>query len=150
MTCDWGRHINSTSECPKESIETIIIQDGPEHRVFMLCEDHSTLVHHGDTPRVGGRIGELGELGSETMTRAPCDLEARFAERARIIRIYQRMNQGALADAIGLDPSALRNIEAGRRTVRLSEAVEICRVLGLDLYQMISDEPFAYQTLVMK
>lgn len=57
---------------------------------------------------------------------------------ARNVKFYRNgMTQERLADLCGLKPSAISNLESGRRKPLLTTAVKISKALGVDLDTMI-------------
>jgi transcriptional regulator with XRE-family HTH domain len=60
----------------------------------------------------------------------------------------RQMTQQQLAEAIGIHQAALSGIESGKRYLRLGEAIALCTALGVDLGEVVSDEPFTLRTEV--
>ena len=69
--------------------------------------------------------------------------ERRFADRMASIRKLRNLNQSELAAACGVRRHVITGIEAGRRGIRLGEAVTLCGVLGVELAAMVSAAPMA-------
>lgn len=72
-------------------------------------------------------------------------VELDFSARVREARLLSGMTQKQLADAVGLDASAISRLELGSRAIRLGEAALIADVLKTDVRQLIfgqlSDDP---------
>ena len=51
-------------------------------------------------------------------------------------RIQKKMTQKDIAESIGISESAVQKWESGKNTVRLPEAISLCRVLGIQLEQL--------------
>jgi DNA-binding XRE family transcriptional regulator len=67
--------------------------------------------------------------------------DRRFAARLAHIRKMRGHKQEDLAALIGVSRFVITGIETGGRGVKLGEALELCRVLNVDLHDMVSDEP---------
>ena len=59
------------------------------------------------------------------------------------LRKLRDLTQVEFAAACGLHRHVIAAIEAGRRGIRLGEAVTLCGGLGVDLAAMVSDTPMA-------
>lgn len=72
-------------------------------------------------------------------------VEADFGVRVREARQIVGMTQRQLADAVGLDASAISRLEQGSRAIRLGEAALIADALKTDVRQLVygklSDDP---------
>jgi len=58
------------------------------------------------------------------------------------------MTQKQLAEQVGIHQAAMSAIEAGKRYMRLGEAIAACTALGVDLGDVVSDEPLTLRTEV--
>lgn len=58
----------------------------------------------------------------------------------RIADLRGEMTQQDLAQAVGLDPTVLSKIEAGRRPLRIAELIAIARELGVDPAAVLEEE----------
>ncbi len=54
------------------------------------------------------------------------------------IRLEKSINQDVIADALGIDTSAVSNIENGKRELRVSELDKIANCLGVDLLYLFT------------
>ena len=65
---------------------------------------------------------------------------------ARILaaRKRARITQDQLASAIGLSRSSVANIEAGRQSLSVVDALTICRLLGIGIDQLLGPETSAW------
>jgi transcriptional regulator with XRE-family HTH domain len=63
---------------------------------------------------------------------------------ARIAELRGEMGQQDLARAVGLDPTVLSKIEAGKRPLRIGELVTIARELGVDAAVLLNEERAAF------
>ncbi|MCF6386522.1 helix-turn-helix domain-containing protein [Mycobacterium sp. MBM] len=72
-------------------------------------------------------------------------VENDFGMRVRETRTIRGMTQRQLADAVGLDASAISRLEQGSRAIRLGEAALIADALKTDVKQLVygdsSDDP---------
>lgn len=59
------------------------------------------------------------------------------------LRKLRSLSQHELATACGVRRHVVVAIEAGRRGIRLGEAVTLCGALGVDLAAMVADTPMA-------
>lgn len=78
--------------------------------------------------------------------------ERRFAYWLRRLREERepRLSQVALAEMVGLDPTALTKIEKGTRSIRLNEAHALAEALSLPVSSMLrAPRPTAWQALVV-
>lgn len=64
---------------------------------------------------------------------SPASRQREIGRRIRNVRRDQRWTQPQLADAVGLSRHAVLDIEAGRRPVKLDEAVEFALALEVPL-----------------
>lgn len=55
-----------------------------------------------------------------------------FAAQLKAARKEQKLSQRTLAEYVGLPQSHISNIESGKVDIRLSNVIEISRVLGLE------------------
>jgi transcriptional regulator with XRE-family HTH domain len=69
------------------------------------------------------------------------EVERRFAQNIAAVRRALRMSQQELADRVGMNRSALSELERGHRSARLGEAAAIAEVLGVDLPALLDDKP---------
>ncbi|MCK9901272.1 helix-turn-helix transcriptional regulator [Frankia sp. Cpl3] len=71
----------------------------------------------------------------------------RLVTRLRSVRERKRLTQDQVAAAAGMSRPTLTLIEAGRRSrgVTLDEAAGLCRVLGVDLCDMLGEAPVVVQ-----
>lgn len=58
----------------------------------------------------------------------------------RIADLRGEMSQQDLAQAVGLDPTVLSKIEAGRRPLRIGELIAIARELGVDPALLLDEQ----------
>ena len=58
----------------------------------------------------------------------------------RIADLRGEMSQQDLAHAVGLDPTVLSKIEAGKRPLRIGELIAIARELGVDPASVLEEE----------
>lgn len=58
----------------------------------------------------------------------------------RIAELRGEMSQQDLARAVGLDPTVLSKIEAGKRPLRIGELVAIARELGIDPTAILDED----------
>ncbi len=70
-------------------------------------------------------------------------LERRAVARIASVRRAKQMTQQQLAEAVGIRRTGITEIESGRRYLRLGEAIAICAALGVDLGDVVADEPMA-------
>ncbi|MDX1878210.1 helix-turn-helix domain-containing protein [Mycolicibacterium sp. 141076] len=88
---------------------------------------------------VGGVMHELS--AAESAARVEADFGVRVREARQIVGMTQRQ----LADAVGLDASAISRLEQGSRAIRLGEAALIADALKTDVRQLVygklSDDP---------
>lgn len=75
-------------------------------------------------------------------------LERRAVARIASVRRVRQMTQQQLAEAIGIHQAAMSGIEAGKRYMRLGEAIAACAALGVDLGEVVSEEPLTLRTEV--
>lgn len=75
-------------------------------------------------------------------------LERRAVARIASVRRMRQMTQLQLAQAIGVHQAAMSAIESGKRYLRLGEAIAACAALGVDLGQVVSEEPLTLRTEV--
>lgn len=71
---------------------------------------------------------------------------SRAALRILQLRQHRKMTQQQLADATGMNRSAVWAVETGRRYIRLGEAVAICAALSVDLGALVAEEPLVLVT----
>lgn len=64
-------------------------------------------------------------------------VEAEFGARVREVRLSNKWTQRQLAEALGVDASAVSRIEQGTRAVRLAEAAAIADALGANLDALV-------------
>lgn len=67
--------------------------------------------------------------------------DRRFGVRLAVIRKMRDHSQEDLAALIGVGRFVIAGIENGVRGVKLGEAVDLCRVLNVDLREMVNPEP---------
>lgn len=72
-------------------------------------------------------------------------VDARFAERLRLMRQARNMTAHRLAEQAGLPTDAVHRIEMPRagkrqRDTTIGEAVVLCQVLGIDLAHMVAED----------
>ena len=58
----------------------------------------------------------------------------------RIAELRGEMSQQDLAQAVGIDPTVLSKIEAGKRPLRINELVAMARELGVDPAVLLDEE----------
>lgn len=68
------------------------------------------------------------------------DLRKRIGERVRLFRLNRGLTQVGLADAVGIDETSLRAIEAGRRAPSLDVLARLAEELDVDPGSLLSDE----------
>lgn len=73
--------------------------------------------------------------------RALSEQDTRFAERLPTVRRVRGLTQEQVAATVGINRSAIAEIETGRRGVRLGEALDLCAALGVDLAEMCAPGP---------
>ena len=88
----------------------------------------------------------LGEALRElSAVEAAARVETDFGARVRYARQFLGMTQRQLADAVGLDASAISRLEQGSRAIRLGEAALIADAVKADVRQLLygdlSDDP---------
>jgi transcriptional regulator with XRE-family HTH domain len=69
------------------------------------------------------------------------ELKDRVAARISSLRKIRKMSQRQLAEACGMHRMAINAIEAGSRSIKLTEAAAIAEALGVELGPLVSDEP---------
>lgn len=78
----------------------------------------------------------------------PEEMDAVVAGNVRAQRARLQLRQEDLADEMGWSRPVVSAIEAGSRRVTLADAVALCRVLEIDLRQLLAGvEPDVLQTL---
>jgi Zn-dependent peptidase ImmA (M78 family)/transcriptional regulator with XRE-family HTH domain len=77
-----------------------------------------------------------GKRGSDA---APEEDESTLGERIRRVRERVGLQSQELAEHIGIDPSAMSNIERGKRAVKTAELVLIARALGVSPLALVSE-----------
>lgn len=76
------------------------------------------------------------------------ELDALIAGNVRAQRARLQLRQDDLADEMGWSRPVISAIEAGNRRVTLTDAVALCRVLQIDLRQLLAGaDPDVLQTL---
>lgn len=78
----------------------------------------------------------------------PEEMDAVVAGNVRAQRARLQLRQEDLADEMGWSRPVVSAIESGSRRVTLADAVALCRVLEIDLRQLLAGvEPDVLQTL---
>ena len=71
----------------------------------------------------------------------------KVADKIRNARINKNMTQTELADKMGVSFQAVSNWERARSMPDLSKLGDLCRVLGLSLEDLLSDDREAMETV---
>lgn len=66
--------------------------------------------------------------------------QQQVGERLAQLRAERSVSQRGLADAVGLDPSALSRIESGERGLAVGELVAAAEHLGVETDRLLCDE----------
>jgi transcriptional regulator with XRE-family HTH domain len=74
--------------------------------------------------------------------------EQRFAYWLRQLRQERGLSQVALAEMVGLDPTALTKIEKGNRSIRLNEAEALANALNQTVSTMLTGKPSTHHELL--
>lgn len=61
----------------------------------------------------------------------------KLGENLRKLRIKRALSQGDLADALGVDPAYISNIENGRMNPTLSTLEKIAKALGISSSELL-------------
>jgi ribosome-binding protein aMBF1 (putative translation factor) len=65
------------------------------------------------------------------------------------VRKHLEISQRQLAATSGLSRDVVRAVEAGERHLQFDEAAALCRVLGIDLAEVVADAPLVLRTEVV-
>lgn len=62
----------------------------------------------------------------------------KIAENIKAIRLAKQIKQKVVADALGLEITAISNFENGKRDIRVSELESIAKALGVSVIDLIT------------
>ncbi|MDE2482151.1 MAG: helix-turn-helix transcriptional regulator [bacterium] len=77
------------------------------------------------------------------------EVNRRLGEALKGLRTREKLTQGQLAAAVGLERTSITNIESGQQAVSVPLLVKLCRVLNAsptDLVQIEDDMPTLNET----
>lgn len=65
------------------------------------------------------------------------DISKKFGERAREIRLKNRLSQAKLAEILGVHPTYISGIERGVRNMNLKNIERLAKALGVPIEDLI-------------